>query len=353
MIQVDTPCRLHFGLLAYNREESRQFGGAGLMVAEPRISVRVAPADAFRVTGPMAERAGAFAQTFAAKWAARQAASGRGNRGSLHGAEIHITDAPRPHTGLGSGTHLGMVIARARAELADPKEATTLGVDELAGLVSRGARSAIGAYGFFHGGFIIEGGKRDPLSLSPMLVQQPFPPHWRLVLITPDKLVGLSADREVQAFAKMISIPREVTAEMCRLTLLGLLPALIERDLSTFSAALYDMQQRVGMCFAAAQGGIYADPLLERIVKFIRAQGVEGVGQSSWGPTLYAVTESERSAQELATRVRDEFELAQREVLVTAADNAGCKVSGAEVKSVEAKSDQKDRVRSPLPPGEG
>ena len=62
-----------------------------------------------------------------------------------------------------------------------------------------------------------------------MLVQQPFPPDWRLVLVTPDKLVGLSADREVQAFAKMISIPREVTAEMCRLTLLGLLPALLVR----------------------------------------------------------------------------------------------------------------------------
>ncbi len=336
MIDVETPCRLHFGLLAYNREEARQFGGAGLMVREPRIHVRVAHADQFQAAGPMAERALAFAQTFAQKWAARMSQREQPRRAALGGAAIQIIEAPRPHTGLGSGTQLGMAIARALAELADPSEAQTLGVDELASLVSRGARSAIGAYGFFHGGFIIEGGKRDPQSLSPMLVQQPFPPDWRLILITPDRLVGLSADREVQAFAKMISIPREVTAEMCRLALLGLLPALIERDLPTFSRALFDMQQRVGMCFAAAQGGIYADPLLDRIVKFIRQQGVEGVGQSSWGPTLYAVAADESNARDLAVRLGAAFDLQPHEVLVTRADNIGCRMGGDAAESAPA-----------------
>ena len=328
MIDVETPCRLHFGLLAYNREEARQFGGAGLMVAEPRIHLRACRAEQFDATGPMAQRALAFAHAFAQKWEARRVQRGLGAASALSGAAIQILDAPRPHTGLGSGTQLGMAVARALAELADPMEARTLGVEELAALVNRGARSAIGAHGFVHGGFIIEGGKREPTSLSPMLVQQPFPPDWRVILVTPDRLVGLSADREVQAFAKMISIPREVTAEMCRLALLGLLPALIERDLPTFSRALFDMQQRVGMCFAAAQGGIYADPLLERIVKFIRQQGVEGVGQSSWGPTLYAVTGDETSARDLAAQLRAAFDLQPGEVLVTGADNIGCRLGG-------------------------
>ena len=357
MIEVHTPCRLHFGLLAYSRDDARQFGGVGLMIREPRIVVRVDPADRFTSTGPMADRALSFAHTFAGNWAALRSGSKssrsksaqrsasqhenlndeptrQADAASLHsreplaipGAAIEILEAPRSHTGLGTGTQLAMAVAHALAKLYT-EGGQDLGVNELAALVGRGARSAIGAHGFFHGGLIIEGGKRHHEDLSPMLVQQPFPPAWRLVLICPDRLVGIHGKLEKQAFAKMPPIPQDVTGQMCRLVLMGILPAIIERDLTGFSRSLYELQQRVGQCFATAQGGTFADPLLERIVTFIRTQGIEGVGQSSWGPTLYAVTDSEATAQSLADHLRARFDLSEREVIVTAADNQGCEVT--------------------------
>jgi beta-RFAP synthase len=343
MIEVHTPCRLHFGLLAYSRDESRQFGGAGLMVRDPRVAVRVTPADRFTATGPLADRALSFAHTFAGNWAATHRAGQRSHLPqrrpgrrlpagdereplAMQGAAIEVLAAPRAHTGMGAGTQLAMAVARALAQLFAGGDPENLGVNELAALAGRGARSAIGAHGFFHGGLIIEGGKLDREALSPMLIQQPFPPDWRIVLVTPDRLVGVSGDRERQAFSRMSPIPREVTAEMCRLVLLGVLPAVIERDLAGFSRALYELQQRVGACFASAQGGIYADPLLERIVRFVREQGIEGVGQSSWGPTLYAVAADAAAAASLADHLRARFDLTEREVMVTAADNQGCEV---------------------------
>lgn len=351
MIEVHTPCRLHFGLLAYSRDASRQFGGVGLMVRRPRVVVRVAPADRFTATGPMAERVLSFAHTFAGNWAALRSTADRAARSAhrrgrshrdddglgagnlagrepiaIQGAAIEVVEAPRAHTGLGTGTQLAMAVAHALAKLFTGDDEEDLGVSELASLVGRGARSAIGAHGFFHGGLIIEGGKLHREALSPMLVQQPFPSDWRLVLITPDRLVGIHGDREKQAFSRMAPIPQDVTAQMCRLVLLGLLPAAIERDLPHFSRSLFELQQRVGACFASAQGGIFADPLLGRIVEFIRGQGIEGVGQSSWGPTLYAITAGEADARSLASQLRTRFELGEHEVLVTAADNQGCEV---------------------------
>ena len=43
--------------------------------------------------------------------------------------------------------------------------------------------------------------------------------------------------------------------------------------------------------FAPAQGGPYARPAVESIVRYLESRGPHGVGQSSWGPTLYAFTD--------------------------------------------------------------
>ncbi|MCA9172487.1 MAG: hypothetical protein KDB23_32705, partial [Planctomycetales bacterium] len=52
------------------------------------------------------------------------------------------------------------------------------------------------------------------------------------------------------------------------------------------------------LCFAACQGGPYASPQLERIVAMVRNRGYAGVGQSSWGPTLFAFVDSPDAARE-------------------------------------------------------
>ena len=313
MIEVRAPSRLHFGLLAHGGSY-RQFGGVGLMVQKPDTVVCIEEANEFTATGPSADRAVRFARTFVER--CRE----RGITEAPLGGAIRIVRAPRTHAGLGSGTQLGMAVARALALMIDRDDWDAA---QLSTMVGRGERSAIGAYGFFTGGLIVEAGKIDEARLSPLVVQQPFCDDWRIVLICPRHLEGLAGESERQAFAAMATISDEATARMCRLVLMGLVPGVLEADLPTFGEALYDLQQIAGGCFRQAQGGVYADPLLADIVKFLRDRGVPGVGQSSWGPALYAFTANQRHALELADQVRDAFDLTSEEIIVTEADNHG------------------------------
>ena len=112
------------------------------------------------------------------------------------------------------------------------------------------------------------------------------------------------------------------TADMCLLVLLGMAPALVEQDLTAFGQALYHLQIRAGECFQQVQGGIYADPVLARIVTYMRSCGIDGVGQSSWGPTLYAICHASEAAA-LQAAVQRQFALTDEEVITTCADNRG------------------------------
>ena len=309
MIKVHTPSRLHFGLLAYDPQAMRQFGGVGLMVQRPNLVLHVEPADRFVAEGPMADRAVTFARRFAHRCGQ-----------TINGASIDILHAPSPHTGLGTGTQLAMAIAHALALMIDRDD---WGPADLARMVDRGQRSAIGTYGFFTGGLIVEGGKSEPQQLSPMLLHHPFPTNWHLLLVCPRLLQGISGRREQDMFVQMPPISQADTARMCQLVMLGLLPAMLENNVDHFGDALYDLQQVVGQSFATAQGGVYAHDMLGNIVHFIRDQGVRGVGQSSWGPTLYAVTDDHDQAQQLADHIRHRFCLQSTEVFVTQADNHG------------------------------
>ena len=342
MIEIRTSSRLHFGLLAYSRVGRRQFGGAGLMVCNPEVVLRVRASETFEGAGPLADRALEFARTFV------QRAAGVIACEPPRGVSIEVVRVPRPHTGLGSGTQLAMAVGRAMAELAG---AYDLAPDTLAGLVGRGKRSGIGVHGFSRGGFLVDGGKRNTdlsphtpsqpaTPLSPLVMRHDFPDDWRIVLIRPRSLEGIAGQREVQAFGTMPDIPDALTDKMCRLILLDLVPSMLERDIDSFGEALFELQQRAGESFAAAQGGIYAGPLLEEIVTYIRATEfpgkssasgsasgntrIRGVGQSSWGPTLYAVTPDQASAESVAAAVMTRFDLRKPgEVIVTSAQNHG------------------------------
>jgi predicted sugar kinase len=68
-----------------------------------------------------------------------------------------------------------------------------------------------------------------------------------------------------------------------------MLPALGGEDLEGFGEAMYEFNARVGDAFAPAQGGRYAGPAVAALVARLRGLGVTGVGQSSWGPTVFAV----------------------------------------------------------------
>ena len=85
------------------------------------------------------------------------------------------------------------------------------------------------------------------------------------------------------------------------------LPALAEEDLQTFGAAIRELQERTGDHFAPAQGGRYASPAVTKVLTWMAAQGVACYGQSSWGPTGFAVVQDAVAAQDLMTRLEQRF----------------------------------------------
>ena len=101
-----------------------------------------------------------------------------------------------------------------------------------------------------------------------------------------------------------------------------MLPALHEVDLPAFGEALYEFNRRVGEMFRPAQGSVYSQPATEEWVGFLRKQGVHGVGQSSWGPTVFAVLEADQ-AEHLARHIRNTFGPNEGTVIVTRACNRG------------------------------
>jgi predicted sugar kinase len=104
--------------------------------------------------------------------------------------------------------------------------------------------------------------------------------------------------------------------------LLKLLPALAESDLPAFGSALAEYNARSGELFRSVQGGTYAGPAVTALVEWLRGQGVRGAGQSSWGPTVFAVVADADEAAALARRAGAHWGEAVHRT-VTAADNRG------------------------------
>src|SRR5262245_58116256 len=177
MPRIRTPSRLHFGLLEPSGRADpwpdragqpvlpgRAFGGVGLMVEQPGLCVQAEPAAAWAAEGPLADRALTFALRFA-----RSAGAG-GQPGARPPLRLVVESAAPEHAGLGTGTQLALAVARAAAACWD----LHFPVEELARRVGRGGRSGVGAHGFAHGGFLVDGGRREQ-GLAPLVARVPFP----------------------------------------------------------------------------------------------------------------------------------------------------------------------------------
>jgi beta-ribofuranosylaminobenzene 5'-phosphate synthase len=319
LIRVRASSRLHFGLLrlpcADDPPDARVFGGVGLMVRAPAVRIALRPAPTWSASSPLGERALDFA---------KRAATGLASAGAdVRPFAIEVEAAPPEHSGLGTGTQLALAVSRA---VAAASLAPSPSPPSLAALVGRGTRSAIGTHGFAHGGFLVDGGKASKTRIAPLIARCEFPEDWRVVLVLPRGRQGLHGASERDVFAQ--SAPADAPGQtdvLCRLVLLGMLPALRERDLTGFGAALYEFNRRVGDMFRRWQGGTYAHAETAALVEYIRRQGVPGTGQSSWGPTVFAITEAQRAGV-LAERLRERFALSAHEVLITEADNRGAEV---------------------------
>ena len=303
MTRVSAPTRLHFGLLHVPAGDTgdiavspRRFGGLGLMLASPRVVVRVELAAHWSSEGLSAERAEAFARRVAPEGVC---------------CRVLVEECPPEHSGLGVGTQLGLAVVEAlRRELGLPD----VSVVELARLAGRGERSAIGVHGSRCGGFVFDAGKLPGQAVGTVLASVPFP-DWPVLLVRPPGDAPWSGDAERHAFARQRTATAAVSARLAQLAYSGVWPALLEGDYVAFGESLHQYNRLAGEPFATDQGGAYASPAITATVVRLRELGVKACGQSSWGPTVFGICAS----REQAEAVR--HELAGVEAQVTAADN--------------------------------
>lgn len=323
-VRVRTGARLHFGLLAVQAEVGRDFGGTGVMIDSPgcELLVRLSDRDEVLASAGMRSRFSAWRdrvrETLDPQVAERP-------------IQIESLCELPSHSGLGSGTQSALALAVAMNWLLQERRLTSV---ELATQVGRGSRSAIGVHGFDRGGFLLEAGKRATKEISPLVARLSFPTEWRLLLAFPIRAHGLSGDAERQAFAKLGAMPRSTTERLCRIALMDLLPAIAESDFETASASLFEFGRINGEYFTPVQGGQFADPRSAQLANWLQDAGCHGVGQTSWGPSLFALIRNDGEANQLKQAIAASPLGQEFEVLITQARNQGAAIANSVVPSL-------------------
>ncbi|MEC7564387.1 MAG: hypothetical protein VX738_01780 [Planctomycetota bacterium] len=313
-VRISAPTRLHFGLLSFGNQEGRNFGGVGLMLKQPRVEVAATPAESFKTCGPYAERL----QEFAELWRQYIQAD------TLPECELRIITAPEQHVGLGLGTQLGLSTAEV---LQTFHTGEGFGAMERAFVVNRAARSAVGTYGFEFGGLIVERGRLPGERISPLECRLEFPEAWRIMLIRPEHEHGLSGEQESRAFGDIPPVTQRTTDLLVAELETGLLPGIAATDFRMTTDAIENYGRIAGSCFSTIQGGAYNGRRLNRRVEWLQELGAHGIGQSSWGPTLFCIFENETMAQRFQDNMGDDGSGQNLTVEIVQADNQGAFIS--------------------------
>jgi beta-ribofuranosylaminobenzene 5'-phosphate synthase len=282
-VRVAAPARLHFGFLDLHGGLGRRFGSIGLAIDEPSLSLTARRAAHLAVSGPEADRVRGYAR----------AAADHLGRGT--DVAITVERAIPAHAGFGSGTQLALSVAAAMARLSEDSFAA----DAFAATLDRGNRSGVGLCAFTEGGLIVDGGRGPDGGPPPVIARLPYPDAWRIVLILDPSMDGVHGTREVEAFRDLPRFPEAQAAEICRIALMQVLPAVALAEPRGFGAGITRIQALIGDHFAPHQGGRYASAAVAQALASVAAQGVPGYGQSSWGPTGFALMPTEADARAL------------------------------------------------------
>jgi len=289
IVTVETTARLHMGFIDLNGGLGRRFGSIGLSLDKPVTRLSVSLDKDFSATGPEAQRIVTSAKEFATR------------AGIVGGARFDVESTIPTHAGLGSGTQLALATAAALAKLYD----LALTMEDIARMTGRGMRSGIGIGAFRYGGLLVDGGRGPQTEVPPTIAHMDFPPLWRILLVFDQQSQGVHGQQEIRAFGELPEFPAAQAAHIARLVLMQALPAVAEQDLQSFGRAVSELQRIVGDHFSPAQGGgRYSSADVADAMSWLESQGVYCTGQSSWGPTGFAVVESEERARQLISELK-------------------------------------------------
>jgi beta-ribofuranosylaminobenzene 5'-phosphate synthase len=321
-VVVEAPARLHLSLIDLNGEIGRVDGGIGITLDHPATLLEVRWGDTLVIRGgdPSSQDR------------VRKVATALLPLLGRSGATITLHRTIPTHSGLGSGTSLSLATATALYRLAGrTDDARTLAV-----LTGRGGTSGIGTAAFESGGFLVDGGHRfgegeaktaflpsaasAGIAPAPVIVRHDFPEDWKILLVLPVTVPGASGGEERDIFQTACPVPLEDVQEICHEILMRLLPGLVERDLDSFGAAINRIQELGFKKVEVTRQG----PLVSRLLSALRDAGAAGAGMSSFGPAVYAITDTDPSP--LRSAAREILAPTGGEILLTMGRNRGATV---------------------------
>jgi beta-ribofuranosylaminobenzene 5'-phosphate synthase len=279
VLRIRTPSRLHITLIDMNGEIGRIDGGIGITLDKPFIEITAKKSDTVTVKGDpdLRERMHKACEAF----------------GPGYGVEIDIKKSYWNHIGLGSGTQAALAAGTAVSKLYGLDMSTS----DIAMKVGRGGLSGVGIGAFDKGGFVLDGGHKkivkkaflpdsfaEGIPPAPLVMSCPFP-DWDIVLATlPMK--GAHDLYEKDVFEKTCPLPLSEIQALSHIILMQMLPALVEKDLEAFGTALNAIQ---GVGFKKRE--VDLQPGACEILRIMTDAGAPGAGMSSFGPTVFAITD--------------------------------------------------------------
>ncbi len=314
-LRIQTGSRIHFGLFSVGQIENHpRFGGCGVMVREPGSVIELSQSDSLQIEAEDQK----LAQSLVRKWWEKVKAPFQLDEfDEFENLPVSIqyrASAPR-HCGFGSGTQNALAIALALNEWF---KLSVNGPAALAKLMDRGKRSAIGTFGFFEGGFLVDRGKKEDHELSQLDLQVDFP-DWPILLLSFKSLQGVHGKRETAAFRQIPPASPTRRQQMIEIVKQAIAPAVVQGDYDLFGDAVFEYGRTSGNEYAEIQGGDFQSAEVEKLVYSIRHKGVSAVGQSSWGPCVFAVARDDETAnqlqQELSTEYRDSLDIIRTQAL--------------------------------------
>ena len=324
---IKTPSRLHVTLIDLNGRYGRIDGGVGITTRNPRLILEGKIGDETLVEFSQPDLLKDTIDDYRDK--ILQAASNINKHLSIDDSyHFKVKNVFPSHSGLGSGTQISLAVAKLILKM----NHQDLEAPQIGEIVGRGGTSGIGVASFADGGFIVDSGhkkavKKDflPSSASkasppPVIARYDFPEDWKIIMVIPHVERKVFGDGEVNIFQKYCPIPVEEVQELTHLLFMKMMPAVLEEDLDCFGEAINNVQN-IGFKKIELK---LQNPFISKLMDDLRQGGASGVGMSSFGPTVYAITDTD--SKDIRKTAQESMQDKEGEIIVTKAQNSGAKI---------------------------
>jgi len=319
--QIETPSRLHFGLIDLNGELGRINGGLGVALNNPGwkiICETTTDTKNKKLESAYKKRIESLVQLFDKKY----------NTTSKNVNFQIIQNLPF-HVGLGSNTQFTLAIGKLLSKI----HSLEISVEDIATSLKRGGTSGIGVAAFEKGGIILDGGhsfgkgksteqflpsRASKAPPAPVIFRNYPPENWTFVICTLKDHRKIFGNKEIKLFMEQCPIPAKEVEKLSRLILMKILPAIVERDLKTFGEGVTQMQTN----FPKFGMEHYNEGLVNELLHSLRSmKEVFGSGISSFGPTVFGITNSIDNAKKITVDISENYSMDKFSLLTNSSVN--------------------------------